>query len=171
MIDDLTDKIVAWATETARYAAALPSRERRDVYLAERHRELVAGALAEGTAEPDAVALADACVNAARQLGSSVAILASVFQLRDRLAPISFIFRENAADLYPRKVLRLQRETLVGRSKLPRGRLARLRTSLEREHGRRSPLGRIELDKLDLEDFPLRPADFDGPVRERFDEP
>ncbi|KAI9509318.1 WD40-repeat-containing domain protein [Russula earlei] len=91
------------------------------------------------------------CVNAARQLGSSVAILASVFQLRDRLTQISFLFRENAADLYPRKVLRLQRESLVGRSKFPRRRLARLRASLER--GRRPP-GRMELDKLDLEDFP-----------------
>jgi hypothetical protein len=68
MTDDLTDTIVAWATETARYASVLPSRERRDVYLAERHRELVAGAQADGTAEPDAVALADACVNAARRI-------------------------------------------------------------------------------------------------------
>jgi hypothetical protein len=40
----------------------------------------------------------------------------------------------------------------VGRSKLPRRRLARLRASLERG-GRRS-LERMELDKLDLEDFP-----------------
>ena len=68
MTDDLINKIVAWATETARYAAALPSRERRDSYLSERHRELVTGAMAEGTAEPDAVALADACVNAARRI-------------------------------------------------------------------------------------------------------
>lgn len=88
------------------------------------------------------------CVNAARQLGSSVAILASVFQLRDRLAQISFLFRENAADLYPRKVLRLPRESLVGRSKFPRRRLARRHDPLAR--GRR----RLEFDKLDLEDFP-----------------
>ncbi|KAI0262534.1 WD40-repeat-containing domain protein [Gloeopeniophorella convolvens] len=88
------------------------------------------------------------CVNAARQLGSSVAILASVFQLRDRLTQISFLFRENAADLYPRKVLRLPREALVGRSKFPRRRLARSRPMMAR--GRR----RLELDKLDLEDFP-----------------
>lgn len=40
----------------------------------------------------------------------------------------------------------------MGRSKLPRRRLARLRASLERG-GRRSP-GGMELDKLDLEDFP-----------------
>ncbi|KAI9465719.1 WD40 repeat-like protein [Lactarius psammicola] len=69
------------------------------------------------------------CVNTTRQLGSSVAILASVLQLRNRLTQISFLFRENAANLYPRKVVRLPRESLVGRSKLPRRRLARLRTS------------------------------------------
>ncbi|KAH9177768.1 WD40 repeat-like protein [Lactarius sanguifluus] len=89
------------------------------------------------------------CVNATRQLGSSVAILASVFQLRGRLTQFSFLFRENAANLYPRKVVRLPRESLVGRSKLPRRRLDRLRTSQARG-GRR----RLELDKLNLEDFP-----------------
>jgi hypothetical protein len=68
MTDDLTSKIVAWATETARYAAALPSRERRESYLAERRRELLAGAMAEGAREGDALVLADACVNAARQI-------------------------------------------------------------------------------------------------------
>jgi hypothetical protein len=44
--------------------------------------------------------------------------------------------------------VRLPRESLVGRSKLPRRRLARQRTSQAR--GRR----RLELDKLNLEDFP-----------------
>ena len=68
MNEDLTSKIVAWATEIATYAAALPSRERRDAYLAERHRELVTGAMAEGAAERDAAVLADACVNAARRI-------------------------------------------------------------------------------------------------------
>jgi hypothetical protein len=68
MTDDLTTTIVAWATEIARYAAALPSRERRESYLAERRRELVAGAMAEGATESDALVLADACVNAARRI-------------------------------------------------------------------------------------------------------
>jgi hypothetical protein len=68
MTDDLTSKIVAWATETARYAAALPSRERRESYLAERHQELLTGAVAEGAPERDARVLADACVNAARRI-------------------------------------------------------------------------------------------------------
>jgi hypothetical protein len=68
MTEDLTQKIVAWATETAKYAVALPSRQAREGYLAERHRELVAGAVAEGAAERDAVLLADACVDAARRI-------------------------------------------------------------------------------------------------------
>jgi hypothetical protein len=61
-------KIVAWATEVVSYAARLPSTQARDAYLAERHRELVAGAVAEGAAESDATVLADACVNAARRI-------------------------------------------------------------------------------------------------------
>jgi len=68
MTEDLTRKIVVWATETAKYAVALPSREARERYLAERHRELVAGAVAEGAAERDAVLLADACLDAARRI-------------------------------------------------------------------------------------------------------
>jgi hypothetical protein len=68
MTEDLTKKVVAWATEIADYAAQLPSRQARDSYLAERRRELVAGAVAEGAAEGDAVILTDACVNAARRI-------------------------------------------------------------------------------------------------------
>jgi hypothetical protein len=66
MTEELTKKIIAWATEIASYAAGLPSRQARDAYLAERHRELVTGAMAEGAARRDAVVLADACVEAAR---------------------------------------------------------------------------------------------------------
>ena len=68
MNEELTRTIVAWATQTAGYAAALPSVQARDSYLAERHREFVAGAMAEGAAEHDAVILADACVSAARRI-------------------------------------------------------------------------------------------------------
>ncbi|KZT00504.1 WD40 repeat-like protein [Laetiporus sulphureus 93-53] len=48
--------------------------------------------------------------NAARQLGSSVGILCSSVQLRERLAQLLWLFRENAADLFPRKVQRQPRE-------------------------------------------------------------
>jgi len=68
MTEELTKKVVVWAAEVASYAARLPSRQARDSYLAERHRELVAGAVAEGAAQRDAVLLADASVNAARRI-------------------------------------------------------------------------------------------------------
>ena len=60
-----------WTTSrkfTASYAAELPSSRARDAYLAERRRELIAGAVAEGTRQQHAVILADACVGAARRI-------------------------------------------------------------------------------------------------------
>jgi hypothetical protein len=68
MTAELTSKVVAWATEIAGCAAELPSRHVRDAYLAARRSELMAGALAEGANERDAVILADACVDAARRI-------------------------------------------------------------------------------------------------------
>jgi hypothetical protein len=68
MTEELTRKIVAWATEIASYAAELPSSRARDAYLAERRRELIAGTVAEGARQQDAVILADACVGAARRI-------------------------------------------------------------------------------------------------------
>ncbi|KAJ7461797.1 WD40 repeat-like protein [Mycena galericulata] len=50
--------------------------------------------------------------NATRQLGSSVAILSSAFHLRERIAQILFLYRENAADLFPRKISHATRENL-----------------------------------------------------------
>ncbi|RDB27816.1 hypothetical protein Hypma_002286 [Hypsizygus marmoreus] len=50
--------------------------------------------------------------NASRQLGSSVAILSSAFHLRERLAQILFLYRQNAADLFPRKITHVTRELL-----------------------------------------------------------
>ncbi|KAF8141847.1 WD40-repeat-containing domain protein [Boletus edulis] len=50
--------------------------------------------------------------NAARQLGSSVGILSSAFKLRERLTKVLFLFRENAANLHPRKIARQPREAL-----------------------------------------------------------
>ncbi|PPQ86642.1 hypothetical protein CVT25_006826 [Psilocybe cyanescens] len=48
--------------------------------------------------------------NAARQLGSSVAILSSAYHLRDRLGQLLFLYHENAADLFPRKISHIARE-------------------------------------------------------------
>ena len=66
--EDLTNKVVAWASEVAGYAAQLPSRQARDDYLRERRRELVMGAQAEGATPGDAAIVADACVDAARRI-------------------------------------------------------------------------------------------------------
>ena len=65
---DLTDKVVAWATEIAGYAAQFPSRQARDHYLRERRRELMTGAQAEDATPRDAAIVADACVDAARRI-------------------------------------------------------------------------------------------------------
>ena len=66
--EDLTNKVVAWAIETASYAAQLPSKQARDDYLLERRRELVTGAQAEGATPRDAAIVADACIEAARRI-------------------------------------------------------------------------------------------------------
>jgi hypothetical protein len=68
MSDALTQKIVAWATGVAAEAVRLPSRQARDAFLAERRRELIEAARAQGSAEGDAAILADACVGAAHRL-------------------------------------------------------------------------------------------------------
>ena len=68
MTEDLTNKVVAWATEIAAYAAQFPSRQARDDYLRQRHRELAAGTQAEGATPHDAAIVADACVDAARRI-------------------------------------------------------------------------------------------------------
>ena len=85
--------------------------------------------------------------NAARQLGSSVAILSSAFHLRERLAQIAWLFRENAADLFPRKVSHQSLESAVKPGVLPKRRRARSKAP---PHVRRP----LVLEKLDREDFP-----------------
>jgi hypothetical protein len=67
-INDLTQKIVVWATEIATDAAQLPSPEAREAYLLARRRELVAGARREGASHRDATILANACVDGARKI-------------------------------------------------------------------------------------------------------
>lgn len=60
--------------------------------------------------------------NAARQLGSSVGILSSAFKLRERLTKILFLFRENAASLFPRKITRHPKESLLNPNLMDRKR-------------------------------------------------
>jgi hypothetical protein len=66
--EDLTNKVIVWATEVASHAAQLPSRKARDDYLRDRRLELVTGAEAEGATPRDAEIVADACVDAARRI-------------------------------------------------------------------------------------------------------
>ena len=92
--------------------------------------------------------------NAARQLGSSVGILSSAFHLRERLAQIAWLFRENAADLFPRNVSHQSTtESAVKPDVLPRGKRARYKAP---PHVRRP----LVLEKLDPEDFPHQLALF-----------
>jgi hypothetical protein len=73
--EDLTNKVVAWATQIASYAAQLPSKQARDDYLRERRCELVTGAQAEGATPRDAAIVADACVDAARRITTELLAL------------------------------------------------------------------------------------------------
>ncbi|KAI0701045.1 WD40 repeat-like protein [Cytidiella melzeri] len=82
--------------------------------------------------------------NAARQLGSSVGILSSSFHLRKRLAQILHLFRENAADLFPRKVQRREQETVMNSAVRPR------RKAKVPPHTTSPSV----MDDIDAEDFP-----------------
>jgi len=89
--------------------------------------------------------------NAARQLGSSVAILSSAYHLRERLAQLLFLYHENAADLFPRKIIHIARE---GINDSP--------TSSKRRRGFRRVEGKAQLhvprptvsENVDPETFP-----------------
>jgi hypothetical protein len=90
--------------------------------------------------------------NAARQLGSSVGILSSAFRLRERLTKLLFLFRENAATLFPRKISRQPRETLVNPNLMDRRRTWR---------GHQPSLKSMVTDgDLDPESFPGQFAGF-----------
>ncbi len=86
--------------------------------------------------------------NAARQLGSSVGILSSSYHLRGRLAQILYLFRENAADLFPRKVRHQSREESLTSSHLPQYRRGKRHRALPHVHNPTVD------EKLDSEDFP-----------------
>lgn len=86
--------------------------------------------------------------NAARQLGSSVGILSSAFKLRERLTKILFLFRENAANLYPRKIARQPREALPNPNFMHRQRRGPWR-------GQHAPLVKLVLeDNLEADTLP-----------------
>jgi hypothetical protein len=67
MSEDLTNKVLTWASQVATHAAQLSSRQAREEYLAERRRELVFGARAEGTADRQHFIRAVLCGRAPRR--------------------------------------------------------------------------------------------------------
>lgn len=86
--------------------------------------------------------------------------MSSSFHLRERLAQILYLFRENAADLFPRKVQRRTRELLVD----PRSRQWRIRRSK-----RQKPPPHITnptiAENLDPEDLPYQLQEFARDVK------
>ncbi|KAF8146964.1 hypothetical protein K438DRAFT_1944325 [Mycena galopus ATCC 62051] len=85
--------------------------------------------------------------NATRQLGSSVAILSSAFHLRERIGQILFLYRENAADLFPRKITHAPQT--VADPKIKR------RKTKTRGYSAPPHVARPAIDEhLDLEKFP-----------------
>ncbi|KAJ3763939.1 hypothetical protein EV360DRAFT_91547 [Lentinula raphanica] len=94
--------------------------------------------------------------NAARQLGSSAAILSSAFHLRTRIAHILYLYRLNAADLYPRKIKPPVSSTSSGpevdQHKPPRTRRSH---RLSGRHRALPHVARPTVDSnIDLEEFP-----------------
>ncbi|KIJ59079.1 hypothetical protein HYDPIDRAFT_190627 [Hydnomerulius pinastri MD-312] len=80
--------------------------------------------------------------SAARHLGSSAGISSSTSKLRERLAKVLFLFRENAASLFPRKIERQPQE-------------ARLKPKLREQRRRSSRPTRMSTSFEDsLEAFP-----------------
>ncbi|KAJ6495341.1 hypothetical protein C8R45DRAFT_986874 [Mycena sanguinolenta] len=88
--------------------------------------------------------------NATRQLGSSVAIQSSAFHLRDRIAQMLFLYQENAADLFPRKIAHASRENVVDPKIKGRRKMRGPKTYRAPPH-----VSRPKIDEnLDLEKFP-----------------
>ncbi|KAH8828264.1 quinon protein alcohol dehydrogenase-like superfamily [Flagelloscypha sp. PMI_526] len=88
--------------------------------------------------------------NAARQLGSSVAILSSASSLRFCLAHLLFLYHENAADLFPRKI---QRYSPTNPSPPKLGTPSNIKNNAgSRVAHAFTPT--VDAETLDLEDFP-----------------
>ncbi|KAG6901760.1 hypothetical protein C0995_008235 [Termitomyces sp. Mi166 len=93
--------------------------------------------------------------NAARQLGSSVAILSSAFDLRERLAQLLFLYHENAADLFNRKIAHIAKEIPPERPKTEGRDRRRKRVTTANLTG--PHIVRLAVNEnLDLEEFPAQ---------------
>ncbi|PFH49908.1 hypothetical protein AMATHDRAFT_146529 [Amanita thiersii Skay4041] len=90
--------------------------------------------------------------NAARQLGSSIAILSSSYHLRTRLAHLLFLFRENAACLFPRRISRPRIDGDTESSSASASQTRKTRTvKVKGPHHVARP---TVTERLDAEDFP-----------------
>jgi hypothetical protein len=65
---DLTETIVAWASDVALRAAQLPSKAARARFLASQRRQLLDQALGEGMGADEAAVLADSCIAGAERI-------------------------------------------------------------------------------------------------------
>ncbi|KAJ7359084.1 WD40 repeat-like protein [Mycena albidolilacea] len=88
--------------------------------------------------------------NATRQLGSSVAIQSSAFHLRGRIAQMLFLYRENSADLFPRKIQHATKESALDTKSKGRRKIKALKDYGAPPHVARPPID----ENLDLENFP-----------------
>jgi WD repeat-containing protein 26 len=79
-----------------------------------------------------------------------VAILSSAFHLRERLAQILFLYRENAADLFPRKISHVSKDGPVDTGPSRRRRHGRAIKTKTPPHVARPSVAQ----HLDLEFFP-----------------
>jgi hypothetical protein len=66
--EELIRKIAQWATEVGTRAAQFPSKPARAAFLAEQHHEIMEEARRSGMSEPDALILAQSCVEGAEKI-------------------------------------------------------------------------------------------------------
>lgn len=79
-----------------------------------------------------------------------MAILSSAFHLRERLAQILFLYHENAADLFPRKITHISRDAVVDPKRGRRGKQQKTPKNKTPPHVARP----IVTENLDPERFP-----------------
>ena len=70
--EELLHSVRLWVSDIGVRAAQLPSKAARAAFLAERHREIVEEARRSGMDEPDALILADSCVEGANRVMSEL---------------------------------------------------------------------------------------------------
>jgi hypothetical protein len=70
--EELLHSVTLWVSDIGMRAAQLPSKAARAAFLADRHREIVDEARRSGMDEPEALILADSCVDGAHRVMSEL---------------------------------------------------------------------------------------------------